>query len=119
MLSRSVKVCWTSNALDNHRDALSYSDAHGAQRVAPAAALQLIDRGRDEARTRRAERMTERDRAAIRVDVRSVVGNAVIAQYREHLCGEGFVELDHVDVGKPESCARENLAHRRRRAEAQ
>ena len=34
-----------SDALDDHRDALAHADAHGAQRVATVAALQLVGRG--------------------------------------------------------------------------
>ena len=44
------------------------------ERVAAAGALELVQRRRDEARAARAERMTERDRAAVGIDVRRVVG---------------------------------------------
>src|SRR5690242_609619 len=62
-----------SDALEHERDALPDADAHRAQRVAAARALQVVERGGRKARARRAERMAEGDRAAIRVDVGSIV----------------------------------------------
>ena len=55
-----------SNPLEDHGDALPDADAHGAQRAAAAAALELAQRRRREARAARAERMAERDGAALR-----------------------------------------------------
>ena len=69
-----------------------------AERVAAAAALQLLGRGQREARARHAERMAERDRAAVGVHVRRVVGKAELAQHRQALGGEGLVQFDHVDA---------------------
>ena len=61
-------------------------------------ALQLQRGGADQARARHAERMAERDGAAVGIDVRGVVGNAELAQHRQRLAGERLVELDDVEV---------------------
>ena len=50
--------------------------------------------------------MTERDRAAVRVDARIVVGDAELAQARERLRGERLVQLDHVDLRRASRPAR-------------
>src|SRR5690606_38745566 len=57
-----------------------------------------------------AERMPERDRAA--VDVELLVGNAELALAVERLAREGLVHLDDVDVSDGQAVAREQLAHR-------
>jgi hypothetical protein len=64
---------FASGALDDERDALADSDAHGAERVAPAGAAELVHRGRDEARAAGAERVAEGDGAAIGIHVGAVV----------------------------------------------
>src|SRR5215211_2308282 len=58
-----------SDALDDHRDGLPKADAHAGDAVAGVAALELVQEGGGYARTGRAERMPERDAAAVRVDV--------------------------------------------------
>src|SRR5471030_1263437 len=88
----------SSNALDDDGDALPHADAHGAQRVAPAAALQLVHRGRHQARAAHAQRMAERDGAAVRIDARVVVAQAERAQHRQSLRGKGLVQFDDVDL---------------------
>src|SRR4051795_8042517 len=67
-----------SNALDDHCNALSHADAHRAQRVASAGSAQLIERGGDETCATRAERMAKRNGAAVGINVRGVVGQAMI-----------------------------------------
>ena len=42
--------------------------------------------------------MADRDRAAPLVDARVVVGDAEVVEQREHLDGEGLVELEQADV---------------------
>src|SRR5258707_12658438 len=54
--------------LDHRGDALADADAHRDEGVAAAAALQLPRRGQGDAWPRGAERMANRDGAAIRVD---------------------------------------------------
>ena len=47
-----------------------------------------------------AERMTERDRTTIGVDVLRVVGEAERTRAGQHLRGERLVDLDAVEVGQ-------------------
>ena len=54
--------------------------------------------GQREPRARHAERMADRDRAAIRIDMVGVVGQSEIAKHGERLRGEGLVELDDVEI---------------------
>ncbi len=42
--------------------------------------------------------MADRDRAAVLVDPRVVVGDAVVVEKGQHLHGEGLVELEQPDV---------------------
>src|SRR6185503_13919119 len=79
-----------SDTLDDHRDSLADADAHGAERVASFGALQLIDGRREQTCSTGAERMAERDGAALRIDARIIVCNVQLAKDRETLRGEGF-----------------------------
>ena len=45
-----------------------------------------------------AERMAERDGTSIGIHLRRIVGHAQLAQHRQGLSGEGFVQLDDVHV---------------------
>src|SRR6218665_1211030 len=68
-----------SDAFDDQGDALADADAHGAQRIAAAAAMQLVDGGGDQPRTAGAERMAQGNGAPVRIDARIVVGQAKVA----------------------------------------
>jgi hypothetical protein len=82
--------------LEHRRDALAAADAHRHQRVAAAGALQLVQRlGGDEG-ARAADRVAERDGAAVRVGLGRVELQA--ARDRDGLGREGFVALDHVHL---------------------
>ena len=50
------------------------ADAHGGERELAAALFQPMHRRQRKPRARHAERMAERDRAAVRIDVLGVVG---------------------------------------------
>src|SRR5204863_3163328 len=65
-----------SDPLHHRRDALPDADAHRAQRIAAAGAVKLLDGGEDKAGAGHAERVTERDRSAIGVHARILVGQA-------------------------------------------
>jgi hypothetical protein len=65
--------------------------------------LQFAERGQYEPRPAHPQRMPERDRAAVRVDLLGVVGKPKLAQDRERLRGKRFVEFDYVDVAKSDS----------------
>ena len=62
----------------------------------PVGALQLVQRGGDEPRPGRADRVADRDRAAVRVHPRQV--GVQLALPRQHDRGEGLVDLDRVHV---------------------
>src|SRR5689334_10802516 len=55
----------STEALDETRGAHASTDAHGDERVATGAALELRERGGDELRARAPERVAQRDRAAV------------------------------------------------------
>src|ERR1700675_1114745 len=84
--------------LERERDALPDANAHGGQRTLAAALLQTMHRGERNARARHAERMTERDGAAMWIDVSGIIGNAELAQAGETLRGERLVDLDEVEI---------------------
>src|SRR4029079_2728136 len=86
------------DAFDDPRYPLADADAHRDERVTAAAALQLPGRGQRDARTRGAERMADRDRAAVRVDPSVVERDFETTKTGEDLRREGLVDLDHVDV---------------------
>ena len=76
------------------------------------------DRGQREPRARHAQRMAERDGAAMGIDLLGIVGEAELAQAGERLRGEGLVELDHIEVADLEPEPLHQLAGRRHRADA-
>ena len=49
-------------------------------------------------RAAHAEGMTERDRAAMRIDEVGIVLDAELAQAGYALAGEGFIELDQIEI---------------------
>ena len=68
---------------------------------------------------RHAERMAERDGAAVGIDVLGVVGEAELAQHRQALGGEGLVELDRRRCRRCSRPSRSSsFSRRRRRADA-
>src|ERR671912_179126 len=73
------------------------------------AALQLAQQRRRHPRACRAERVAERDAAAIRVDVPSAILEAGVLQELEHDRGKGLVDLDDGDVIPRELRAGERL----------
>ena len=78
----------------------------------------LLRRREREPRARHAERMAERDGAAVRVDVLGVVRQPELAQAGQRLRGERLVQLDHVEVADLEPEPRHQLLRRRHRADA-
>jgi hypothetical protein len=62
--------------------------------------------------------MTERDRAAVGVHLGGIVGQAELAQAGKHLGGEGFIDLDQIEVADLEPQALHQLAGRRHRTDA-
>src|SRR5437879_1370608 len=64
LMRRSTSLCG-SDALEYSGDALADADAHGDESVAGLPAVQFADRGERDARTRSAERVAQRDGAAV------------------------------------------------------
>ena len=60
--------------------------------------MQLIDRGRDQARARGAERMAQCNCTTVWIDARVVVLQTQITQHRQTLRGKCFIQFDHVDL---------------------
>src|SRR5260221_591877 len=100
-----------SNPLEDRGDTLPAADAHGDQRVALLRALELVERLHRQDRAGGADRMAERDRAAVRVDLRRV--EAEVLGHRHRLHGERLVRLDDVHVGRLEPGLFEHPLHRR------
>jgi hypothetical protein len=91
-------------ALDDRGDALAAADAqHGEQRRGEARALELVEGGAEQDGPGRAERVAERDRAAVDVDALGV--DLEVRGWSAAARGEGLVDLPQVDVASP-SCRR-------------
>src|SRR5690349_2399153 len=88
---------------ERQRDSLSDADAHGGQRELAAGPLELFGRRHREARAGHAQRVPERDRAAVRVHLRRVVREPQLAQDGESLGRERLVQLDDVEVADLEA----------------
>ena len=72
--------------------------AHRLEAVSTAGALELVEQRDHEAGAGRAERVPERDRAAVDVDL--LVFEVGLAQPRHRHRGERLVDLDEVDVAR-------------------
>ena len=83
-------------ALDNRRDAHAVADAHRAQAVAGILALELIEQRGDQPGAARTERVPERDRPAVVVDLFHVGAGFLLPGEDDR--GEGFIDLEEIDV---------------------
>ena len=63
-------------------------------------------------------KLAERDRTAVGIHLRRIVGQTEITQDRQYLRGEGFVNFDDIHLCQRQSGPRQHLAHRRGRANA-
>src|SRR4051794_20949513 len=66
---------------ERERDSLADADAHGGEAKPAAGSLKLLGRGQREPRPRHAERVAERDRAAIGVHPRIVIGDPQLTKH--------------------------------------
>src|SRR5260370_39444930 len=89
-----------SDALERQRGALADADAHRGKSITPAAPLQFQRDGAGDAGPGHAERVAERDRPAVWIDVFRVVRQPEPAQAGERLRGECLVELEDVETGR-------------------
>src|ERR1700733_12436091 len=85
--------------LDCHGDALADTDAHRRERAFPATLFHAVHGSHDQPGSAHAERMTERDGAAMRIDEIGVVLDAELTQTSDTLAGESFIELDQIEIG--------------------
>src|ERR1700682_6619989 len=83
-------------ARDTHRNPHPPTDAQGGEALLGVALLHLVEQGDENPRDRGADRVAERDRPAI--DVELVGIEAQIFTDRAGLRGEGLVGLDEVGV---------------------
>src|SRR3712207_2536991 len=81
-----------SHQLEAHRDGAAATVAEGGHAALQAALLQGVEQGHDQARAGRADRVAERDRAA--VDVELVPVPAEHLPVRQDLGGERLVDLE-------------------------
>ena len=77
-----------------------------------------MHRREDETGTAHTKRMAERNRAAMRIDEICIFLDAELAQHRNALRSESFVEFDQIDITDLETETFQQLAHRRHRADA-
>src|SRR5690606_31499355 len=87
---------YTSHPLDHEGDALPHTDAHGAQRVAPARGVQPVARRRRQPRPRGPQRVPQRDRTTPGIDPLVIILEPQQPQHRQPLRRERLVQLDHV-----------------------
>src|SRR5580704_6740029 len=106
------------NSLHCQRHALADADAHGGKRALATALFEAVYRSECQPRAGHAERMTERNSAAMRVDVLGIVGDAELAQHRKTLRGESLVQFDQIEIADLQSKLVHQLAGRRHRADA-
>ena len=73
------------------------------------ASLHRIEQRRQDPRAAGADRVAERDRAAVHVDARRI--DPELAHHRDRLDREGFVDLEEVDVVQVPTDFRRDLPH--------
>ena len=91
-----VLIAMTLQRFHNRRDALAAADARRREAVLLAAPPQLVRQRQQQPRAAHAERMAERDRAAVDVDLVAIEAELLLD--REVLPGERFVDLDQIEV---------------------
>ena len=105
--------------LPDHGAAHADADAHGGEAVADLGTLlELARQLVHQAYAGRGQRVPHRDRAAVGVHPRVVVGDAVVLEEGEHLHGERLVDLEGLDVVDREAGQPQRLLGRRDRAGA-
>src|SRR5271165_7447675 len=100
--------------LDDHRNALPAADARGRDSIFCFAAAQLVHQRNDQPRSRCAQRMPERNRTAIHIDLVAIQTQLLLN--REILRGEGLVHLDEIDVVELQTSLLQRDARRRHRS---
>src|SRR3954453_18777224 len=103
---------------EGERDSLADADAHGGKAELAAVALQLLGRGKRKPRAGHSERVAESDGPTVWVYAGVIIRNAQLAEDRQALRGEGFVQFDHLEVADLEAEALHQLLGGWRRADA-
>src|SRR6267154_486133 len=83
-------------SLHAHRDAHAAADAERGEALLGIAPLHLVQQRHQHARTGSADRMAERDRAAVDVDLGGIPAEVLVDG--ASLCGKGLVGLDEIEV---------------------
>lgn len=91
------------HALKQCRQRLAATDAHRDDASLQVATGHVLCDPKSEDRSGRSYRVTQRDRTAVRVDLRRV--ELCIADDSHRLGCESFIELDRVDVAGPSACS--------------
>ena len=102
------------SSFDDGGDAHAAADAQRAEPRFEPAPLQLVEQRAEQHRAGGAERVAERDRAAVDVDL--LVRHAHLAHEAHRHGGEGLVDLEQVDVVHRQPGLGERLARGRHRA---
>ncbi|KGC57475.1 acetyl-CoA acetyltransferase domain protein [Burkholderia mallei] len=111
-----VRCALRSDQLDAHRGRFAAADAQARHAALGPARAQRADQRDEDAGARRADRMAERARAAVHVDL--LVRQAVLLHRRHRDDRERFVDLVQVDLGRAPAVLLEQApdrADRRRR----
>src|SRR5271156_7177906 len=94
--ARAILVACRSYLLDDGRDSLAYPDTHRRDSERGSAPAHLMRQGHDQPCARASQRMPKCDCAAIYVE--PLLVNLEIGIAGEHLCAEGLVDFEQVDV---------------------
>src|SRR5437879_6415921 len=105
-----------SNILDDPRRTHAAANTHRYDSVLAIAPLQLTDDAGREPCARASQRMPQRNRPAIGIDLCRIEFSSL--DDRQRLRRERFVQLDHVDVGNVEPSQLQDLWNRIDRANA-
>ncbi|EAZ58424.1 hypothetical protein PA2G_01665 [Pseudomonas aeruginosa 2192] len=100
----------SAQALDGDRGRLAAADADRRHAAFQVVLLQGVEQGHDDPRAGRADRMAQRTGAA--VDVEALVGQVEVAHCRHADHGEGFVDLEQVDLAQRPAGTLHQALHR-------
>src|SRR3989442_6096275 len=112
---RRIRLTRLVAGLEEPRGALAAANAHGHDAVARLRVQHLVGDRAHHAPAGHAERVADRDRAAVPVELLRVEAEPVATV--DDLRGEGLVQLPDVDVADLEARAPEELRHREDRAD--
>src|SRR5688572_20799330 len=107
-LSAVVVISACLHSLENSRRAHAATDAHRHQAIARVAPPHFVEHRSGQLRAGAAERVAERDRAAVHVQASGI--DRQLAQAREHLRRESLVELHQIHLLEREAGELQRLA---------